>query len=54
LKEWTSDFRNTASTTNHEEEEIVDTLGNDGNTSMPEQVNPPNPWRKMVMIIIYI
>jgi len=24
---------------NLEEEEIMDTLGNDGNTSMPEQVN---------------
>jgi hypothetical protein len=26
------------STTNLEEEEIVDALGNDGNASMPEQV----------------
>jgi hypothetical protein len=38
LKEWkTPDFRNTPSTTNLEEEEIVDVLGNDGNASMPEQ-----------------
>ena len=37
LKEWTTpDSRNTASTTNLEEEEIVDAPGNDGNASMPE------------------
>jgi len=30
--------------------EIVDALGNDDNASMPEQVNRPNPWRKMMMI----
>ena len=42
------------STTNLEEEEIVDALGNDGNASMPEQVNRPNPWRKMIIIIIII
>jgi len=53
LKEWaTPDFRNTSSTTNLEEEEIVDALGNDGNASVPEQVKRPNPWRKMVMIIM--
>jgi hypothetical protein len=50
LKEWTTpDFRNTPSTTNLDEEEIVDALGNDGNASMPEQINRPNPWRKMKM-----
>jgi hypothetical protein len=39
LKEWTTpDCRNTPSTANLEEEEIVDAPGNDGNTSMPEQV----------------
>jgi len=39
LKEWTtSDSRNTPSTTNLEEEEIVDALGKDGNASMPEEV----------------
>jgi len=55
LKEWTPpDFRNTPSTTNLEEEEIVDVLGNDGNASMPEQVNRHNPWRRMMMIIIII
>jgi len=49
LKEWTTpDFRNTPSTTNLEEE-IVEALGNDGNASMPEQVNRPNPWRKKKM-----
>jgi len=42
LKEWTTpDSRNTPSNTNFEEEEIVDALGNDGNASMPEQVNRP-------------
>jgi len=55
LKEWTTpDFRNTTSTANLEEEEIMDALGNDGNASMPEMVNRPNPWRKMMMMIIII
>jgi hypothetical protein len=31
---------------------IVDTLGNNGNASMPEQVNRPNPWRKKMITII--
>jgi hypothetical protein len=45
LKEWTTpDFRNTPSTTNLEEEEIVDGLGNDGNASMPEKFSRPNPF----------
>ena len=45
MKEWTTpDSRNTPSTTNPEEEKIVDALGNDGNASMPEQVKRPNPW----------
>ena len=35
-----------------EEEEIVDTLGNDSNSSMPEQVSRPNPWRKMMMTMM--
>jgi len=52
LKEWTTpDCRNTPSPTNLEEEEIVDAPGNDGNASMPEQVERPNPWRKMMMIL---
>jgi hypothetical protein len=52
LKEWTTpDFRNTPSTTNLEEEEIVDDLENDGNASMPEQDIRPNPWRKMMMLV---
>jgi len=52
MKEWkTPDIRNTPSITNLEEEEILDALGNDGKSSMPEQVNRPNPWRKMMMII---
>ena len=56
LKEWTTpDSRNTPSTTNLKEEEIVDALGNDGNASMPEQVKRPNLWRKMICILyIYI
>ena len=40
------DSRNTPSTTNLEEKEIVDALGKDGNASMPEQVKRPNPWRR--------
>ena len=40
------------STTNLEEEEIVDALGNDDNVSMPEQVNRPNPWRKLMMMMM--
>jgi len=49
LKERTTpDFRNTVSTTNLEEEEIMDALGNDGNSSMSEKVNRPNPWRKIM------
>ena len=43
---------NTRSTTNLEEEQIVDAPGNDGNTSMPEQVKRPNPWRKMMMMMM--
>jgi hypothetical protein len=39
------------STTNLEEEEIVDAPGKVGNTSMPEQLKGPNPWRKMMMMI---
>jgi hypothetical protein len=52
LKEWTTpDSRNTPTTANLEEEEIVDALGNDGNASMPEQVKRPNPCRKMMISI---
>jgi len=52
LKEWTTpDSRNTPSTTNPEDEEIVDAPGNYGKASMPEQVKRPNPWRKMMMMI---
>jgi len=51
LKEWTTPHsRNTSSTTNLEEEEIVDAPGNDGNVLMLEQVKRPNPWRKMMMM----
>jgi predicted transcriptional regulator YheO len=33
-------------------EEIVDAIGNDGNASMPEQVNRSNSWREMMMMMI--
>jgi len=37
LREWiTTDSRSTPSTTNIQDEEIVDAPGNDGNASMPE------------------
>jgi hypothetical protein len=53
LKEWTTpDSRNTTSTTDLEEEEIVDAPGNDGNASMPEEVKRPNPWRKMMIMMM--
>jgi hypothetical protein len=39
------------STTNLEEEEVVDAPENDGNASMPEEVKRPNPWRKMLTMI---
>jgi len=49
LREWTTtDCRNTPSTTNPEDEEIVEAPGKDGNASMPEQVKRPNPWRKIM------
>ena len=46
--------RNTPSATNSEDKEIVDAPGNGGNASMPEQVTLPNPWREMMMMMIYI
>ena len=53
MREWiTTDCRNTPSTTNPEEEEIVDAPGKDGNASMPEQVKRPNPCRKMMVVMI--
>jgi hypothetical protein len=51
LKEWTSDSRNTPSTTNLKEQEIMDAPRNDGNASMPEQLKIPNPWRMMMMMM---
>jgi hypothetical protein len=62
LKERTTpDTRNTPSTTNLEDEEIVDEPGNDGNASIPEQVKRPKPWKKkkkkknmmMMMMILF-
>jgi hypothetical protein len=52
-KEWTTpDSRNTPSPTNLGEEGIVDNPGKDGNASMPEQVKRPNPWKKMMMMMM--
>ena len=52
-KAWTTpNSQNISSPTNSEEEGIVDAPGNDGNASMPEQVKWPNPWRKMMMMIM--
>ena len=48
----TRDSRNTPSTTNTEEEEIVKAPGNVGNASIPEQVKRPNPWWKMMMMMM--
>ena len=48
----TPDSRNTPSTTNLEEEEIVDALGNDGNASMAEQIKRTNPGIKMMMMVM--
>ena len=55
MKEWTThDTRNTPSTTNLEEEEIMDASRNDDNASMPEQVKRPNTWRKKKMMMMII
>jgi hypothetical protein len=55
LKEWINlGSRNTPSTTNLEEEEIVDDPVNDGNTSMPELVKRPNLWRKTMMMMMMV
>ena len=55
MTEWiTTDSRITTSTTNPEDEEIVDAPGKDGNASMPEQVNRPNPRRKMMMMMMVV
>ena len=40
------------STTNLEEEKIMDVLGNDGNALMPEHVSRPKPWRNMMMMMM--
>jgi hypothetical protein len=53
LKERTTpDSRNTPSTTDLEEEETVDAPGNDGNASMPKQVERHNPWMMMMMMMM--
>ena len=53
MKDWiTTDSRNTPSTTNPEDEEILDAPGKEGNASMPEHVKRPNPWRKMMMMMM--
>ena len=49
LKEWTTpDFRNTPSTTNLEEEEIVDAPENDGNESMSDQEDNDDDLQRLV------
>jgi hypothetical protein len=51
LKERTTpDFQNTPSTTNLEEQVIMDALGYDDKASMPEQINRPNQWMMMMMM----
>ena len=53
MTEWTTpDCRNTPSTTNLEEEEIVEALGSDGNASMLENVERPNPRRMMMVMMM--
>jgi hypothetical protein len=52
LKEWTTPESRNTSTTNLEEEEMVDVPGNDGKASMPEKVKRPNPRRKMMMMMM--
>jgi hypothetical protein len=42
------------STTNLEEEEIVDAPGNVGHVPMPEQVKRPNPWMVMMMMMMMV
>jgi len=48
-----ADSRNTSSNTNLDDEEMLDAPGNTGNASMPEQVERPNPWRKMLVTMLY-
>jgi hypothetical protein len=53
LERWTTpDSRNTPLPTNPKEEGIADVPGNIGNVSMLEKVKQPNPWRKMMMMVI--
>jgi hypothetical protein len=53
LKEWTTpDSRNMPSTTNLEEEGIVNAPGNDGNASMLEQVKRPRPRKKTMIMMM--
>jgi hypothetical protein len=40
------------STTNLEEEEIVDAPENDGNALIPEEVKQPNLWRKIMVVLM--
>jgi hypothetical protein len=42
------------SITNLEKEGIVDALENDGNASMPEQIIRPNPWKKVMMMMMMV
>jgi hypothetical protein len=41
-----------SSITDHGGEEIVDAPGKDGKASMTEHVKRPNPWGKMMMMMM--
>ena len=49
---WINHLERTDNTRLPEHALNVDASGNDGNASMPEQVNRPNPWRKMMMMMM--
>jgi hypothetical protein len=46
---YTTDSRNTPSSTNLEEEEVVDAPGNDGVASMPEQIK-----RRLLLLLLLL
>ena len=48
----TTDCRNTSSTTNPEDEEVVDSPGKDVNAPMSELVKRTNPQRKMMTMMM--
>jgi len=53
LREWTTtDCRNTPSTTNPEDEEIVDASGKKATLRCRNSVKRRNPWMMMMMMIM--